>query len=339
MKKILTGVLIVAGLGVQAYAQKVKEGTLNFALTRQFENSTNYTAASKQWKTATAKVTSATVIQAIGATLGKTFTASAKLVVEDGDWSGFSSTNGLLLPNGYNAVDGSIVGSYSPTPPTGKQQAFAYIFVRDGTNCVNVSPFFTFQVRECYDCFYLNSFVTDSHFSTSTKTTTVPGPPCCNQITTTSTTGSGSGVDKYYFTLSFDNTVNNTKLADAGIAGINPKEDGINPNVTPSGYVATDPNILRFTLNGILTYSWTLATINAGSNAIQIGSVSYAASGYGFIAKTCNLVSGTVTVSEVSALATKCCSVAAGANTVYDWGFNFNGTYTGPRGGLLFQTQ
>jgi hypothetical protein len=338
MKKILTGVLIVAGLGVQAYAQKVKEGTLNFALTRQFENTTNYTASARQWKSASAKVTSVTVIQAIGATLGSNFTSSAKLVIENGDWSGFASTNGILLPNGYNAVDGSIVGSYSPTPPTGKQQAFAYIFIKDGTFCTNVSPFFTFQVRECYDCFYLNSFVTDSRFGTVTKTTITSGPPCCNKITTTSTTGNGSGVDKYYFTLSFDNTINNTKLADAGISGLQPKEDGINPNVPPSGYVATDVNILRFTLNGILTYAWTLTSLNGPDNT-QIGSVSYAASGYGFIAKTCNLVSGTVTVSEVSALATKCCSVAAGANTVYDWGFNFNGTYTGPRGGLLFQTQ
>jgi hypothetical protein len=321
MKKILTGVLIVAGLGIQAQAQNTKEGTLNFALTRQYENKTNYNKSLMQWNTATAKVTSSTVIQSIGVVLGKTFTGNAKLVVEDGNWSGFAAnnTNGVNLPNGMNTGLGA----------AGKQQPFAYIFLKDGTNCINVSAFFAFQVRECYDCFYLNSFVTDSKygFTTTTKITTIPGlQPCCNTVTNITTTinGSGNGTDKYYFTLVFDNTINNANLAAHGITGLAPREDGITPDVAPSGYVPTDPSVLRFTLNGILTYTWRVASIS-GSLA-QIGSVSYSANGFGFIAKSCNLLSGTVSVSEAAVATKNCCSVTGTDAKVLTSTADFNGT-------------
>jgi hypothetical protein len=313
----------VAGLGIQAQAQNTKEGTLNFALTRQFENKTNYNKSLMQWNTATAKVTSATVIQSIGEVLGKTFTGNAKLVVEDGNWSGFAAnnTNGINLPNGMNTGFGA----------AGKQQPFAYIFLKDGTNCINVSAFFAFQVRECYDCFYLNSFVTDSKFgfTTTTKVTTIPGlPPCCNTTTNTTTTvnANGNGTDKYYFTLVFDNTINNGKLALNGITGLAPREDGITPDLGPSGYVASDPYVLRFTLNGILTYTWRVAPIN-GSLA-QIGSVSYSANGFGFMAKTCNLLSGTVSVSEASVATKNCCAVTGTDAKISTTTADFNGAAT-----------
>ena len=349
MKKILTAVLIVAGLGVQgASVVKVKEGTLNFGLTRQYENKSNstYTATSqsKQWSTATAKITSATVVKAIGITMGKTFTSNAKLVVEDGSWGGF-----VADVTGTNYIFPPSPGTNTGVTAAGKHQPYAYIFLKDGTNCINVSRFFTFKVQECYDCFYLNSFVTDSKFS-RTQTTTVTSeknpvlPPCCNTIPGTSVTNTsigkigGSGVDKYYFTLTFDNTINNANITNvAGITPLNPADDGVTPDMVPvaNADVNKDLNVLRFTLNGILTYSWTLVTLNStdGGNT-QIGSVSFNANGYGFITKTCNLVSGTVSVSEVAAASTSCCSVTGDSAIVPTTGVDYNANGAGAHGTL-----
>ena len=41
------------------------------------------------------------------------------------------------------------------------------VFVKDQDAMVadNVTFFFNFEVVECYDCFYLNSFITDTKFT------------------------------------------------------------------------------------------------------------------------------------------------------------------------------
>ena len=234
------------------------------------------------------------------------------------------------VPNGY---------------PPGHMQPWGQIYVKDPANshvtgttaanpvCENVTFFFALTVQECYDCYYLNSFISDSVFTY--KTGTSGGNPCC----TTPVNLLGKGVDKYYLTLSFDNTINNhylnwyfTRNSDdynwfyTGNDGWEPDDayyGGIDIGVTPDGltpdpYDYVDiirsavgrsyPYEMRFTLNGILTYKWALTFVNSGDQfADFVGTGSYAANGYGFIALDCSLITGTATFTEKVVKDTGCC--------------------------------
>jgi hypothetical protein len=92
--------------------------------------------------------------------------------------------------------------------------------------CENVTFFFSFKVIECYDCFYLNSFISDTTFSFKPGHTVVQGPPCCSGSVPSQL--GGQGKDSYYMTLVFDNTQNNPYLQ----AG----PDGTAPNPAYVGY-------------------------------------------------------------------------------------------------------
>jgi hypothetical protein len=234
------------------------------------------------------------------------------------------------LDNGRNFPKNPITDTY----PVGHIQPWGQIFVKDigkagysATTplCENVTYFFALTVQECYDCFYLNSFISDSVF-TFKPGSQVNGPPCCSNPTNMV----GTGTDKYYLTLSFDNTVNNPYLnydnpEYVGIDGLisdtvyfdlaNP--EGIAPDMLPyadpikSGFNTADPKIypyvMRFTLNGIMTYKWTLKFINTSDVSPDfIGTGSYAANGYGFVDLICQLFTGSATFTE-KAVKTSCC--------------------------------
>jgi hypothetical protein len=220
--------------------------------------------------------------------------------------------------------------------PPGHHQPWGQIYVKDpgaaghsttDPLCVNVTFFFGFTVQECYDCYFLNSFITDSKFTY--KSNTSQGPPCCGVPTDLT----GSGKDLYYLTLNFDNTSNNPYLnllnnayignpgsAYAGVTGIGTTGlpgDGITPDliyyidsirsslVTGQRFV---PNVLRFTLNGIVTYTWTMKKVNTADLVYDfVGSASYAANGYGFADLVCSLFTGTVSIAEKINKADNCC--------------------------------
>jgi len=252
----------------------------------------------------------------------------------------------LQVPAGFTTT-----GAYPP----GHHQPWGQVFVKTydtrGTVllCENVTPFFSFVVEECYDCFYLNSFVTDTSFSYKTGAS---GLPCC----TTPSSLLGSGKDRYYMTLSFDNTDNNPYLNRAsgawlggwgqrvdpalpfynlyvGVTGVSSlllPADGITPDliryVDPirSGIASFNKYVTRFTLNGIVTYSWNLKFINSGDSfADFVGNATYNANGYGFIALRCSLLEGTMTITERIVKLANCCS----DNPWYDWwyGTGWNG--------------
>jgi hypothetical protein len=229
--------------------------------------------------------------------------------------------------------------------PPGHMQPWGQIFVKDTANshvpgttattpvCENVTFFFNLTVQECYDCYYLNSFISDTVFTF--KAGTSGGNPCC----TTPVNLTGHGVDKYYLTLSFDNTINNHYLnwyftgnsddynwfytgndgweADEAIWGgadIGDAPDGLTPDsyeyvdIIRSGIGKFFPYEMRFTLNGILTYKWTLTFVNkTDSFADFVGTGTYAANGYGFIALTCSLITGTATFTEKVVKDVGCC--------------------------------
>jgi len=216
--------------------------------------------------------------------------------------------------------------------PVGHMQPWGQVYVKDPGHkdpsgdplCENVTFFFDFEVQECYDCFYLSSFISDATFKNNSGTQT--GPPCC----TSPGFLTGKGVDRYYMTLDFDNTVNNSYLNDAtndfngdyyygyvGFRGLTPTAgvaDGLTPDLLDysdqirSHLGFPSPYETRFTLHGIVTYNWSLKFINTSDIAPDyIGSASYAANGYGFIGLVCQLITGTAAFTETAVKDVGCC--------------------------------
>jgi hypothetical protein len=403
-KKLITALVLGACVGTQAFAAttatyQVKQGVINFALTRQFQsqpNITNFIPAPLVYKTSTAKIATVNVLNAISWSMygiPNQFTSKAQLIFGPGgevhgdeiynldhnpelagffgtfggpvtsdidaihtEWVFSAANNGnVTLDNGRNhhinyylttnPTNASLYVTNYVAAPTGLSEPWGQIWVRDPGQidpytgvaplCINVTFFFCFNVKECYDCLYLNSFISDSTF----KQGKISGPPCCSP---TFTQG-GSGVDHYYLTLNFDNTTNNPNLNwtddgdeyDFGDAesplspyallfpnfygGLDPTDNGIVPDALPPGgtdYHNYDTYEMRFTLNGILTYNWSLKLFNSTDvNPDFIGSASYPAYGYGFIAKTCCLINGTVTISESLVPECSCCDVLWTSNS------------------------
>jgi hypothetical protein len=232
--------------------------------------------------------------------------------------------------------------------PLGHMQPWGQIYVRDLAKgvCDNVTPFFTITVQECYDCYYLNSFITDASFKFKEGVINTI-PPCCGSVF--SDLG-GSGKDRYYMSLSFDNTYNNPYLNPAsaayagnndglysgveGLGKVNLPGDGITPDLLPyidvirSSIGSPNPFEVRFTLNGIMQYNWSLQFINASDVARDfIGTATYTANGYGFIGLICSYLSGTVGIAEQIKSVAKCCQDSPWydglyPNSWYGKGFN-----------------
>ena len=228
--------------------------------------------------------------------------------------------------------------------PTGHQQPWGQIFVKDPANshvsstaddpwCENVTFFFAITVQECYDCYYLNSFISDAIFNFKGSASPVP---CCGGTSVML----GKGVDKYYMTMSFDNTVNNPYLNydlwdyidyyfdqeswyvdyDGLYPGYNSVfspyigYEGVFPDALPffdpiksGALTAFEPYLMRFTLNGIMTYTWNLKFINSSDLWPDfVGTGSYDVNGYGYIALVCDLLTGNVKFTE-KVVKTACC--------------------------------
>jgi len=251
--------------------------------------------------------------------------------------------------------------------PPGHMQPWGQIYVRDpgargatasAPLCENVTFFFYLSVHECYDCFYLSSFISQSTFKI--KAGAQNGPPCCSSPNTLL----GSGVDYYYLTLAFDNTRNNSYLNPAletnychymNAAAAETTSGGERcvkykyeyagfPGLTPSVGVAdsTSPDLLkyidsirsaqgtpspyemRFTLNGIVTYKWTLTMVNANDLAADyVGTGSYDANGYGFIGLVCSLITGSATFTEKVVKSSGCCLDQVWSQTALNTGNNY----------------
>lgn len=272
-----------------------------------------------------------------------TYTGSA--YAYDGDSSTVigEGTDSLytILASGRHFDENPLTGQY----PVGHLQPWGQIFVKytkSGTNaCENVTEFFGITVQECYDCFYLNSFISDATFTFKSTPGKQNGPPCC------STPGSsalfGSGVDRYYVTLSFDDTENNPYLNPdniyySGLAGIVPsvsEVDGILPdqieyvNKIQSGIGSPSPYELRFTLDGILSYTWNLKVVDSTIDTVPdfVGNASLPVTGFGFIQLYCALLTGTVGIAETVNKASACCYEEDLANN-YDgfWADNWFST-------------
>ena len=328
------------------------------------DNVGNWSQLPTHYKTAASRLTDKDLIHDISWVLhGKAnyYSANASLVLIQGELSGFfnvipglahstpttdpldgtfntdSSTGDntalsagtvtyVTLANGRNYQTNSMSGAY----PVGHFQPWGQIFVQDPKNaatggllCENVTYFFDMQVQECYDCFYLNSFITDASFNYKKTGGGSGGPPCCSLPVTS--TLFGNGRDRYYLTMSFDDTALNPYLDPADPMGVYTGNPGITPSVgnldgtKPDGLTYVDaiksglgtpsPYEARFTLNGILTYAWNLKLINSSDVLPDfIGTATYAANGYGFIQLYCTLINGTGRIAEKVVKSSTCCT-------------------------------
>jgi hypothetical protein len=388
MNKMKTTIAIaaalVAGASTQSFAAATapvssKVGTITFSLTAvgQTNISTSntqldagdWTDSPFHYRTLTTKLTQKEIIKYISMVLyGKPtgFTANAKLILVQGELSGFfnitpdlqsatpplatgsnylssgpwttldpdvstvlanaANSTYLDLPNGRHFQTEPSADGTSTSYPPGHFQPWGQIFVQDGTKEVNVTPFFQFKVHECYDCFYLNSFVSDATFQYQTSggsSGKINGPPCCytppvppNHVII------GHGVDRYYLNIGFDNTINNpyldpndaaqylgiTGISTFGTTGGGVSFDGITPDAlrytnTIASHIISAPSPweARFTLNGVLTYNWQLKILNkTDSYPDFLGGANYTATGYGFIALVCQVINGSAAISEMN---------------------------------------
>jgi hypothetical protein len=245
-----------------------------------------------------------------------------------------SDSTFVALDNGRNMLLNPIDSSEYPI---GNHEPWGQIYVQyvnssGQLDCDNVTYYFAVSVEECFDCFYMNSFMSTATFSS--KTGSQVGPPCCS----VSSALVGKGVDKYYMTFSFDDTINNPYLDEAsscwagddGLVAFFPG-DGVDPDTIDysdqivSHLGKNEPNIARFTMNGIMTYSWTLNFYSTTESTSPdfLGTGSYSASGYGFVGLFCNLYTGTATFSEKLVKAGACCTGDDWASSWYGIGAEY----------------
>ncbi len=311
----------------------------------------------KYYKTSSSKLNTANILSYIGAVYWgnpKHYSSKAQLVLVQGELGGFFEITDDMADSEFNTVSSYFSNVSGPTtadfgvgtfaalpngrhmklnpdessdrflqPPVGHHQPWGQIYAHDPSNsesqCDDVTFFFAIQIQECYDCFYLNSFISDATFSV--KPGDSGGPPCCSAGSSLT----GTGKDRYYMALSFDNTQNNPYLNEnsslyTGYAGLSRDSssvvtDGLVPDFLPyipsikSGIGRNNPYIARFTLNGIVTYTWSLKFINKTDlYADFIGSASYPCNGYGFIALFCGYLNGTVSIAEKALPIAQCCT-------------------------------
>lgn len=347
--------------------------------TSQSPNAGNWSQGPQYYKTTAVKKSTTQVLNAIARILyhnANFFSPKAQLVLVQGELGGFFNVGDTLgnydgpetdIAWGTGNVNDGFADAtdflstqqdlnaklasgrhFRPNPinglwPPGHHQPWGQIFVKDpgaaghsviDPLCVNVTFFFGFDVQECYDCFFLNSFISDAKFSYKANVTS--GPPCCGVPEDLT----GSGKDRYFLTMTFDNTMNNPYLdenndawvgkgvdspwwrASAGnwIVGFGQGAllalpfDGIVPDSfayfdkIASSQFRFVPYILRFTLHGIVTYTWSMKKVSTADLYYDfVGSASYTANGYGFTDLACALYTGTVSIAEKINKASNCC--------------------------------
>jgi len=343
-------------------------------------NEGTWSAGPKFYKTGPIKFTDADLIHDIAfvewGNAGH-YSSSAKLILDQSELGGFfnitpdlaasfSDVDGTQPEGTFESLDGdastAIANSFDSTfvalasgrhmtnnpitglPPVGHMQPWGQIWVKDTAKDQfdNVTYFFALSVQECYDCFYLNSFVSTATFKTEIASQS--GPPCCG----TATTLIGNGVDTYYLTLSFDDTENNPYLfpdsstyagddvgtgdvigvASATILGDAIVPDGIEyVDLIKSGVGSPSPFEARFTLNGLVTYTWKLNFIDKSDLSPDfVGTAKYACNGYGFIQLFCAMLTGSATFTEKVVKASTTIDELTG-DTWTDWWYGVGAEY------------
>jgi hypothetical protein len=187
--------------------------------------------------------------------------------------------------------------------PTVRPYNKALVYISDPTNvkpqyqCLNVSPFFSFEEAYCYFCWDTVDRVTDGTLSTGT---TVNSEICIGSIT--SCGSKGSGTTRFYLTVKFNNSraENEWLIRTVQDQAIRPWLifDAFAISSTP--YAAGATSKLSFTVGGVVNYPWAVKNMN-GIRSV-FGTMTMAQAN-GFASNPwCGVLRGSVTVTETTDL-------------------------------------
>ena len=220
----------------------------------------------------------------------------------------------------------------------------AQVFVSDASNanplyqCVNVTPFFSFEEAYCYFCWDTVDRVTDGNFSTGTSGEVCIGSSCSTK---------GSGTTRWYMTIKFDNlnAVQGIYVANLWLDKYGPgtPADPLNiiapwlPALLPYTWPLVQTNNanipttvkplaieawLQFSVGGVVVYPWKFQTVNGVYNAF--GTMTMAqATGFGNN-PWCGVLVGSVKIVEQTDAKTPICYPTDGLDVnsqIFPWYF------------------
>jgi hypothetical protein len=338
--------LVVAGVASQAFAQHVKEATLNFSLTHQYQylvtvngspsdtdlswtalvdgdclDTLKYTSKSK-------KITQKEIIKAIGFTLGGSFTTKATLVLDNYD-------NILRAPPyprypwwmpGQEDEEGSTYPVWTHPEervewPDENYIRWSWIMWLDDTfeYEANVWVKDPSNANSDWRCVNVTPFfeIEENYcfFCWDTMDRVTDGSiqelgsspvPCFENNTDCGLKGSGK--TKWYWTIRFNNTQNNPFFYND--TWLYYWQDWLGFNVNPpalAAYGAAASYSMIWTIGGVVTYSWAYKALGSGEPIDVIGSLSGNVLGYG-ATPFCGVITGSVSMPEKIILATDCCA-------------------------------
>lgn len=185
----------------------------------------------------------------------------------------------------YDESDCSLI-----TPDTGLHPK-TQVFVVDPKNsnierqCVNVTPFFSFEEAYCYFCWDTADRVTSGNLKTTGSTDICLGSSACALT--------GSGTTKFYLTIKFNNwggggAFNNNWLNHYYSTSTTCLTSFGNPGAV---------NWLTFTVAGVVSYSWKM---NSATAYVPMGTMTMGmANGFGNN-PYCGVLSGSVKITETT---------------------------------------
>ena len=290
--------------------------------------------AALKYSTLTEKIDNKRVIAAIGKVLRASFTATAKLALWNYDngvpappyppvlpspmavaWNGPRCAFGNLVENevgdwfwpNLNQIDWVDydwpVKTGDLLPATRWPNATVYISDPKNPNpalqCIEVSPFFSFEEAYCYFCWDTVDRVTSGNLTVTTE-------PCIGGLCSTT----GKGTTKFYLTIKFNNdptdniwiTLNDNfgtavPIPDAGSYADQLWNQGAYSLV--NGFADLPAlSVLKFTVAGVVNYPWAAKTVNGIKSTF--GTMTMAkANGY---ASTpwCGVLDGTVKIVDTT---------------------------------------
>lgn len=292
--------------------------------------------AALKYSTLTEKIDNKRVIAAIGKALGASFTATAKIALWAYDngvpappyppvlpdpmgvaWNGprdydvgFLVENDLagngnwLWPN-LNQIDWVDydwpVATGDLVPAT--RWPYATVYISDPKNpnaalqCIEVSPFFSFEEAYCYFCWDTVDRVTSGNLTVTTE-------PCIGGLCSTT----GKGTTQFYLTIKFNNDATDNPWITRGdnyglgvpVAGSYAEQLWLQGAWSlVKGFPALPAlSVLKFTVAGVVNYPWAAKTVNGIKSTFGTMTITKA-TGY---ASTpwCGVLDGTVKIVETT---------------------------------------
>jgi len=198
------------------------------------------------------------------------------------DWVEYDRLNG-------DTTSGSEGNAGTSTAVPGDLWPKAIVFISDPKNatvaaqCVDVSPFFSFEEAYCYFCWDTVDRVTSGSIKSSLNTS---GNAC---LSPNGCGISGNGTTKFYLKIKFNNNFG-AIIADQWL--------GAN-NYDRTVYALSAVNVLSFSVDGVVSYPWVMNSTKL-SVPTPFGTMSMSdANGYGNN-PFCGVIKGSVSINETT---------------------------------------